>query len=110
MSVTCEAITLREKTVYWKKDASGNLAPPKEIGNNLCPNQCSGNGVCSNGKCICGSDFITADCSLKKGNFFRNVSEKNRKKRIFSSTEANCLLQFFENHKLLNNKDVILPC
>ena len=76
MSVTCEAITLREKTVYWKKDGSGNLAPPEEIGNNLCPNQCSGNGVCSNGKCICSNDFITADCSLKKGKFFWNLSEK----------------------------------
>ena len=96
MSVTCEAITLREKTVYWKEDASGNLAAPKEIGNNLCPNQCSGNGVCSNGKCICGSDFITADCSLKKGNFFRNVSEKNKVKRIFSAQKQIVYFNFLK--------------
>ena len=93
MSVTCEAITLREKTVYWKKDGSGNLAPPEEIGNNLCPNQCSGNGVCSNGKCICSNDFITADCSLKKGKFFWNLSEKYLTgKGIAFRQEANCLL------------------
>ena len=96
MSVTCEAITLREKTVYWKEDASGNLAPPKEIGNNLCPNQCSGNGVCSNGKCICGSDFITADCSLKKGNFFLNVSEKNKVKKILSAQKQIVYFNFLK--------------
>ena len=96
MSVTCEAITLREKTFYWKEDASGNLAPPKEIGNNLCPNKCSGNGVCSNGKCICGSDFITADCSLKKGNFFRNVSEKNKVKRTFSAQKQIVYFNFLK--------------
>lgn len=67
MADICEEITLRKKNKYWKKDASGNLAPPQEIGNSLCPNECNGNGFCSNGTCICKKDFITADCSLKKG-------------------------------------------
>ena len=67
MASICEEITLREKDKYWKKDTSGKLAPPQEIGNVLCPNECSGNGVCSNGTCICKKDFIAADCSLKEG-------------------------------------------
>lgn len=67
MASICKEITLREKDKYWKEDSSGELAPPQEIGNSLCPNECSGNGVCSNGTCLCNQDFITADCSLKKG-------------------------------------------
>lgn len=67
MASICKEITLREKDKYWEKDTSGELAPPQEIGNSLCPNQCSENGICSNGTCICNKDFITADCSLKKG-------------------------------------------
>ena len=67
MTSACEEKTLREKDKYWKKDTSGNFGPPQEIGDNACPNECSGNGACRNGTCICNNDFITADCSLKKG-------------------------------------------
>ena len=69
MSIVCEEKTLREIHTYWKKDENGIVAPPQEIGNSLCPNECSLNGKCSNGTCICKKDFITADCSLKKGKY-----------------------------------------
>ena len=75
MVSTCEEKTLREINTYWKKDASGNLAPPQEIGNNLCPNGCSGNGICLNGTCKCSNNFTTADCSLKKDKNLVKYSE-----------------------------------
>ena len=75
MISNCEEKTLREINTYWKKDASGNLAPPQEIGNNLCPNGCSGNGICHNGTCKCSNNFTTADCSLKKGKNLVKYSE-----------------------------------
>ena len=68
----CEEITLRKINTYWKRDASGNLGPPQEIGNNLCPNGCNGNGVCLNGTCKCSNNFTTADCSLKTGKYLTN--------------------------------------
>ena len=81
MISNCEEKTLREINTYWKKDASGNLSPPQEIGNNLCPNGCSGNGICLNGTCKCSNNFTTADCSLKKGKYltkyFKNTCGAN---------------------------------
>ena len=76
MTSTCEEKTLREVTIYWKRDANGNLAPPQEIGNNLCPNDCSGNGICLNATCICNSSFITADCSVKNDKDKKESSKK----------------------------------
>lgn len=75
MISNCEEKTLREINTYWKKDASGNLGPPQEIGNNLCPNDCSGNGICLNGTCKCSNNFTTADCSLKKGIYLTEYSK-----------------------------------
>ena len=76
MSSTCKEKTLREINIYWKKDASGNLAPPQEIGTNLCSNDCNGNGICLNATCICSSSFITADCSIKKGKDYKKSPKK----------------------------------
>lgn len=66
MTSDCKEQTLRDLK-YWKKDSRGNLAPPEEIGNSLCPNECSGHGTCQNATCICDLEYVTADCSLKKG-------------------------------------------
>lgn len=67
MAAACEEITLREMNKYWKKDASGSLEPPKEIGDSDCPNECSGSGRCMNATCVCDKGFISSDCSIKEG-------------------------------------------
>ena len=90
MSRDCEEKTLREIHTYWKKDENGILGPPQEIGSSLCPNECSGNGNCSNGTCICNKDFITADCSLKKGKYPIIHLEKEEQKVL-----AQAWFQFF---------------
>eukprot|EP00795_Rhopilema_esculentum_P008761 gene8761-14788_t len=64
----CEEISLKDLTI-WKKDPSknGTLEPPTVIENVLCPNQCSGNGICVNATCKCNNGFVTADCSIRRG-------------------------------------------
>ena len=85
MTDECEESTLREKNKYWKEDSSGNLAPPPEIGNSLCPKECSKNGLCINGRCICNEDFITADCSLKKGKLKSLIKINSNHKTLLRS-------------------------
>ncbi|XP_057308609.1 von Willebrand factor D and EGF domain-containing protein-like isoform X3 [Hydractinia symbiolongicarpus] len=65
MIADCEEKTLRDLK-YWKNGSSG-VSPPIEIGDSVCPNECSGRGSCQNATCVCDKDYITADCSLKKG-------------------------------------------
>jgi len=67
MASDCEEKTLREIKTFWKKDATGEITPPAEIGDSACPNECSGNGKCANATCICDKNFITDDCSMMKG-------------------------------------------
>ena len=67
MISACEEIALRNLTL-WKKDNDGkSLVPPGEIRENICPNGCSGHGKCLYARCVCDNDYISADCSLKKG-------------------------------------------
>lgn len=74
MKSDCKEKTLTDLK-YWKNDSTGSIAPPEEIGNSLCPNECSGRGTCQNATCICDSEYVSADCSLKRGLSFRNLNK-----------------------------------